>query len=331
MIQDVAIIFLQRRMGGGTTTFTAHLSRALSEIGHAPIVYTLNRRSERIIVSNFGDYKGVQQRCVGAKEMLDVVKHMPSVLSAPVSAELLPSNFMRQLSHAGVRMVLHDPTHLPVYGRLKLERPFCIRETMLEHQKKAVFIPHPYGRVELPAPWLGKKRKQFHAVSTARVHNTKRSSMILKANELLPKKYQVKLMGKEFRLYSYGLQKRYDSFKQKPKFPLTFEAPVEICTDSRYNVDMSYFEQDGGGTQYCQLEAMDAGCANIMHEDWFRYPGTLKSIRDVITIRDVAELAQVLKDDDCDARRRVINNGYRRLQDHSYKKIGKLYAKELGL
>jgi hypothetical protein len=134
-------------------------------------------------------------------------------------------------------------------------------------------------------------------------------------------------------MYTYGLQQKYaDVFKQSGKtfqFPLTFNAPVEICEQYAYHVDMTWFPNDGGGTQYVQLEAMDAGTANIMHEDWFRYKDVFRKHVQVFVVDGSEELAELLRNPDEDRRKEIVRQGYEILDTHSPKFIGKQYLEEM--
>lgn len=337
-MSKVALLFLQKRMGGGTTTFTAQLAGALNSVGHDAAVIRVGKYTAQE-PEPFGEFEDITERTYSAEDMLAIVKHVPSVIVAPTSMDnLMIPDLIPRLLKLGSRVVLHDSTQLHLYTAAKngkprfAKAPICVRETMLERAKNGVHIPHPYNRVH--SQLHNKIRIHRHAVSVARVHNTKRSSLILKANELLTLRDQVKLMGKEFRLYSYGLAKRYKSFKQSNHgltFPLTFTAPVEICTAASYNVDMTFFKDDGGGTQYSQLEAMDGRCCNIMHADWFRYPGELKKDKHAIAVKDFKELASVLEKGDIARRQAVVANCEKLLKRHTWKIIGKRYAEELGL
>src|SRR4029077_3606870 len=118
----------------------------------------------------------------------------------------------------------------------------------LSWMKNAQYIGHPYLRVggqHVTKP----AAERTVSISTARVHNSKRTQLIIQANALLPVRKRVKILGAEFRLYSYGLMKRYpDLFKQSGhvlNWPLSFQAPVKLCEDAKFNVDFTKFPGDG--------------------------------------------------------------------------------------
>jgi hypothetical protein len=165
----------------------------------------------------------------------------------------------------------------------------------------------------------------------ARIASVKRPSIILEANRELDADKRVVLMGAEHRLYTWGLAKKFPEFKQCGKsfqFPMTFGAPVELCAQACYNVDMTYFPDDGGGTQYAQMEAMDAGCVNVMHEDWFRYGGELAAGVHVLAVAGARELTDTLRRGlDLHSYSKVQENCWRLLTHHDPKFVGDQYAR----
>ena len=52
------------------------------------------------------------------------------------------------------------------------------------------------------------------------------------------------------------------------KFPKNFHSLANILSGSKFVVDMSRIKDDGGGSQYTFLEAIDFNCALILHKDW---------------------------------------------------------------
>jgi hypothetical protein len=323
-MKTVILWFLQSKMGGGTTTYTAHLYKALEMAGAHVILARI--KNGRQLTEPFGEYS-ISIYNFPRDVARWYTKKCPSILTA-VGQDKMD---VRELLINGARAVLHDATQLDYFYVSQLHRPICIRQAMWEQIDKAVFIPHPYMRMceNYEVGWQDRK---VHAISLARVHTQKRSLMLVKANEQLPAKKRIKLLGKEFRLYSYGLQKRYPHYKQSGKqlqFALNFGSAPRLALDAIYNVDMSWFENDGGGTQYSQLEAMDAGCVNVMHEDWFRVKGTLPK-NAVITVNSVEELVDLLEGDrPGDVLDAVRSRGYEMLEKHAPERIGNLYLKEL--
>jgi glycosyltransferase involved in cell wall biosynthesis len=337
----VGIFFFRPSLGGGTTTFTAHLFKALEAAGANVELYRVRERGEERL-RQFGGYEGVMYRNIVPDEAKRIVKKIPTVMSAPAADKYLTEvGLIQKLMKRGMQIVVHDPNEFDIFDHLgtKLvgKRPICIRPTMQKFYKTAVWIPHPYMRVRktdaIGGTELWDRRK--NAVSIARIASVKRPKIILEAARLLPKKLRVELLGAEYRMYTRSLAERYsDVFEQSGKtfqFPMTFEAPVDLAGKYRFNVDMTWFPDDGGGTQYAQMEAMDAGTVNIMHRDWFRYPGELKADKHVLTVNGPKGLSNILRNwkEYVDAAVDIRTNSYKLLRQHAPAKIGKLYLEEL--
>lgn len=341
----VGIFFFRPYLGGGTSTFTAHLFKAFEAAGHEPTILRVKARGEPPErLRNFAQYEGVKYRNITFSEARAIVKDMPTVMGSPANSKYLtPPDMIMRLMADGMRTVIHDPNEFTIYDHLgrvtKLAtRPICIRPTIRHFYKDAVWIPHPYMRVGNSIPENAEGRPRA-AISIARIASVKRPRIVLEANRMLEPKYRVKLLGAEFRMYTKQLEVKYgDVFKQSGKtfqYPMTFNAPVDIALKAMVNVDMTWFPDDGGGTQYAQMEAMDAGCVNIMHYDWFRYNGELRKWKHVIPVNGPSELAYnvmaILQDLPLrrSSREEIVQHGYRLLREHDPKKIGELYMEEM--
>ena len=335
----VGIIFFRPTLGGGTTTFAAHLFKALEAAGANPMIYRVADEEPRTLVKprQFGKYDGVKYIKVGPESLKNVVKSMPTVMAAPANSKFFPNNpdIIVNMMTLGMRTVIHDPNEFTIYDHLgkatKLpSRPICIRPTMKRFYRDALWIPHPYFQVPSPAP--GKRRL---AGSIARIASVKRPRLLLDANRQVVKNKRIELRGAEYRMYTYNLQKKYgDVFQQCGgtfQFPMTFEAPVEVASGYRLNFDMTYFPDDGGGTQYAQMEAMNAGTVNVMHEDWWRLgPGEMKPGKHVLTVDGVQSIiAMLCSPPEQDQLDEINHNCQALLRNHAPAKVGKMYLEEI--
>lgn len=326
-MKTMILWFIQNRPhGGGTTIYTAHLMQGLKRAGIDTRLMCVRETARR--TRSFGEY-GFDMETVSLAEAKKLARNNPSVIASPgLVGEGMPEGTLQTLMRAGSVPVVHDvQQRYKMWPKKMPDTTIFIREAVMHAvgaYKGGEFVPHPYTRQCEDTPSRGTG-----AISTARVHNVKRSALLLQANELLPRSKWIKLLGEEFRLYSYGLAKRYKSFKQGPSglhWPLTFNAPVALLRKARYNFDLTRFPEDGGGTQYAQLEAMDAGCVNVMHADWFTKPGEMKAHRHVIPVETVAGIADVVK-----SRRylpylpSIRENCWRLLKHHDSKKIAQAY------
>lgn len=345
--QPVAVFFFRPTLGGGTTTFTAHLMAALSAAGASPRLYRVGHESERVKNSwplrEFGQYN-LKIETINLSDARHVVRTMPSVLAAPANPKfLIRPDLLMYLAKNGMRCVVHDPKEFSAYSGKPWtppkfpQPPICIRPTLRDYVPDAVYIRHPYRRSlsSLEAGQQGSRTKI--AISTARVHSSKRPRLLIEANVMLPKRLRIEMLGTEYRMYSYGLAKKFPGvYAQKSgvfAYPLTFDAPVDVNMKAQYNFDMSWFETDGGGSQYCQLEAMDAGTTPVMHRDWFRYKGSMREGVNALSVSspmDIVNLIASHKSDYATERRaciRAANLAF--LEHHNPARIGRQYMKEL--
>lgn len=334
---EISIFFLLPNLGGGSTTYTAHLFKSIEAAGGTPKLYRVKKREEGRC-RPFADYDGVEYRNIDLRTAKRIVKNTPSVLSAPAPSKYLPDpDLIKRLCKLGMRVVIHDPNEFKIYDHLKEKlptEPICIRPTMKEYYPNATWIPHPYLRC-FSDKQVAEIPHSRNAVSIARIASVKRPKILLEANRKLKSERRIDLKGAEHRLYTRSLEEKYgDVFKQSGKtlqFPLNFYASPSLCSQYKYNVDMTWFPDDGGGTQYAQMEAMDAGCVNIMHEDWFRYDGELKAGKHVLTVSDHKDLCKILRTEliYLTKAEKIIRNGFKLLKKHDPEIIGKLYLEEL--
>lgn len=334
------IFFFRPVLGGGTTTFTAHLFRALQAAGAEPMVYRVGEKMGSTKPRQFGKYDGVHYLKVSPTYAREIVKSMPTIMGSPANAKYLPfePDIIVNLMKLGMRTVIHDPNEFTIYDHLgkavKLPtRPICIRPTMKRFYPDALWIPHPYDPV--PAEKFADVRRRKLAGSNARIASVKRPKLLLEANRSLPTAKRIELRGAEYRMFTYNLQKKYgDVFQQCGgtfQFPMTFEAPVRVCAEYHLNFDMTWFPDDGGGTQYAQMEAMNAGTVNVMNADWWRLgPGEMKPGRHVLTVSSTDDIVRMLRSPPSqDFLDEVRANCYKLLKQHAPAKIGKMYLEEM--
>jgi hypothetical protein len=343
MSQPVGIFFFRPTLGGGTTTFTAHLYKALEAAGASPTILRVGEKGSDTL-RQFGKYDGVNYQKVGPSEARTWLKNAPCIMGSPANSKYMPfePDMIMNLMKLGMRTVIHDPNEFTIYDHLgkvtKLPtRPICIRPTMQRFYKEALFIPHPFMTV----PFDGSKKRK-PAGSNARIASVKRPRLLLEANRKVVKAKRIELRGAEYRMFTYNLQKKYgDVFQQCGgtfQFPMTFEAPVNVCGEYVLNFDMTWFPDDGGGTQYAQMEAMNAGTVNIMHEDWWRLEkedkkmpkGEMRPGKHVLTVKGVENIIDLLhRPPSADQIAEINANCATLLKRHAPKVIGKAYLEEI--
>lgn len=326
---NVSIFFFRPWLGAGVTAFTAHLFKAFALAGHTPTIYRVLDAAQDYD-HPFGAYAGVAYRIVTMAEARALVKGAPSIMSAVMKPPHVRDGIVDGLLALGLRPVIHDEREAAAYDWNPAHRPICVRKALAAIVPGSVYLPQPYLRANLA---VGTAKAG--AVSLARVAPSKRTSLLLDANRQLPEAMRIRVLGAGERSpYAKSLARDYADVwptgGQANFSPAAFETPLSLAAPALLNVDLSHFERDGGGTQYAQLEAMDAACVNVMHEDWFRFDGDLKAGTHAVTITDAASLATLVAAGasgiDCAA---INANCAALLEAHSAKSLGTVYMDEL--
>ncbi len=348
----INLLYARKDLGGGSTSFSVHLYIALKMAGHDVNFYRVVNKPRKTSV--FSGYKDVNVLYATPDDLRCIVKTGPMLLTAPERSKDLPDpGLLVDLLKLGMRVVVHDPNeffhdghkgsfdHLEemrrpglLNGGIRYQSIICIRPTMLSFFPSGRWIPHPY--VPEFGVWNGENmRDRLAACSLARVTFVKRSEILLQANEVLDSD-RIDLWGRENRLYTYHkVKKQFPSFKQG-NTGTPFERGIAARKASEYKlaIDMTYFPNDGGGSQYSFMEAWDGGAVNVIHKDWLRYRGEMKEGFNCLCVRDSDELAATvratrnpifnreLKRISCDSHRHL-------LQTHDPVRIAKMYVKEL--
>lgn len=347
MSGDVVLFYMPRAPGGGSTSFAVHLHRGMQLAGLNPMLYRVTQRGEDR-TRQLAKYDGVYYRNVSPAEAERLVTSQPSLMVAACSARDTPwdTDIIPRLIAKGMRVVAHDPNEFKIYdhhgalqalGAGKVRPVIAIRPTMLAFYPDAVVIPHPYVRCYDNDEEPLMRWPELNAVSVARVSFVKRTELILDANRLLPDNKKVVLRGAENRLYTrHRLRDLYPEFKSgSTGTPLAWHAGAKECRRASYAIDMTYFPQDGGGSQYSFMEAWDAGAVNVIHSDWLRYCHQWPCEMDAraasgncMSVGSAAELAKVLEESLADLAP-VVHAGYAALAKHDAATVAHAYYEEL--
>jgi hypothetical protein len=339
----VGIFFFRPWLGAGSTTFTAHLSKAFELSGFKPMVYRVADRPMPGTLP-FGSYEGVSYQNISMAAARAVVKSQPTIMSATAAHPHVRHDVIGALLALGMRAVVHDDGEATQRDWKGLKPVICVRKAVTALIPGSVWLPHPYAR-QTPPPGAAVVRHRSTrrqrsgvaavdhrvAVSIARIAASKRPQLILDANRLLPPDDRVELLGMEVPSFAQQLAADYkDVFTRRarpgPAFPFTFADPVRQCRGASFHVDMSWFARDGGGTQYAQLEAADAGCVNVMHKDWFRFDGDMLAGKNAIAVADAVSLARTLMAAPDPA---MVQGGYDLLKAHDAAIVAGAYMNEL--
>lgn len=301
MSTPIAIFFPRKELGAGTTMFTAHLFRVLKQAGVPVTLYRIIRGKRCKMPAIFGEFEDIPVSWVDANQAREVVLSQPSILTAPEEPKNLPEeNLLLDLMKLGLRLVLHDPSefrlHPHLHDKKMIKEPICIRPTMKQFFPDAIFIPHPY--VQHFEGWQGHDLSERKTgASLARLTFSKRPMIIVEANLRLPKEHQIEFHGQENRMFT--------NFKIRPvmpdfqnygsKMPYRHGVAQELIRNFALMPDMTYFDKEGGGTQYTFLEAWDAGSIVVLHRDWLRYKGVMEDGRNCLAVDGSEQLYQLVR------------------------------------
>jgi hypothetical protein len=256
----VCLFYLAEPKYGGWPTYTSHLYRGLAEIGKQPVLFKIGNRTDGRM-RPFG--RGIEYTNISIADAVSLAKGNKCFITAVGKGNY--ENACR-LMLPGAAVCVHDPTELkePFASALPAATTVVIRESMLAHVPGARFILHPYA----PRGQQGDKKKLACAIS--RIDHDKNTAIIATANRTA--KEPVELYGAVNRIYAHftldakhpGWERHYIASPSAN----SLWACQKIACGYKKMVDLSVIKKDGQGTQYTFLEAVDAGCSLILHEEW---------------------------------------------------------------
>lgn len=286
------IIYMSPNPFGGWATFTAHLVKGMGSTADVELCKV--RRTTEKRNRKFG--YGLEYRNYSLEDMKSY--DGPLLITAVGKSEL---NNAIELIKGGAFVVIHDPNEFYLLDYIKdYSKVFTIRQTVKDLIPGSRLIKHPYARTHEPGTL---SKAELRACSVARIDFDKNTDMIIGASQLLRKMGHrgVQINGFENRLYGkFKLAKAFPSWmkvQSSHQFKREFSSAVDLCHRAYYAVDLSVIQQDGGGTQYTFLEAMDAGAINIIHRDWECQPGVMESGVNCLSVSSEEELADLVPKD----------------------------------
>lgn len=278
---------------GGATSYVVNLAKVFEFAGVPHRVVRLSKRTEKT-KREIGNY-GVHYQNVSIEDA-SAGLGVWLLASAPTDRQLA-AYAVHLVERSKGAYVFHDPNEFGMYPHWETadqSRVICIRETGLDSMPQGKFIPHPYLRMLEddygPRP--------CHAISIARISGVKNSLWILEANQVLDDDKRVNLAGSLNRFWwNFNVKPKYPKWPmpEGKGFPRLADAAARACVGYNYMVDLTIFKNDGGGTQYSFLEAMDAGAVPVMTTDWCSYKGVAGKLGFQVHDRD--DLVKFLADD----------------------------------
>jgi len=280
----VCLFYLAEPKYGGWPTYTSHLYRGLAENGKRPILFKIGNKTDGRM-RPYG--RGIEYTNITLTDAIALTRNNRCFITAVGKGYYEAAC---SLLLAGASVCVHDPTELkePFASSLHTANVIVIRESMLAHVPHAQLILHPYATRGCD----DEKTKIACAIS--RIDHDKNTAIIVEANARIEE--PVHLYGAINRIYSYftldakhaGWDKHYYG---SPNANSLWACQKIACRYEKM-VDLSVIKKDGSGTQYTFLEALDAGCSLVLHEEW-QPQGLLAELSTTVT--DADSLAEELK------------------------------------
>lgn len=285
----INLVYMSPNPFGGWVTFTSHLAKGL---GRKCLLRKVRKKTERTY-RDFG--YGLSYNNIAVEDLLNL--DMPTLITAVHKSEV--ENAVKLLE-AGAWIVIHDPNEFHLLDIVPdRSKVITIRKSVAKQIPESTLIPHPYQRSISSAALAPPAKRRKRAVSVARIDFDKNTHILLGANRLLPEGKKIELHGFENRLYGkFKLMKQFPEWEQVQsthKFDRVQHAAPELCSKATYAVDMSIIKDDGGGTQYTFLEAMDGGAVNVLNCGWIMPKGEMVPNLNCLTVEGPEDLAKVIQ------------------------------------
>lgn len=249
---DLVLFVTNPRQRGGTITFSHHLARCLGSR-----VYRLMNRPQRPRCTLGGV---LEAECVSWRDFRPERPFLVTAIDDDLAVEWF--NFVVGRYRRLAYYTFHDPTRWTQRPGMILpprEHLVVIREGNRRYGD--IYIPHPYFR-ERPVH-LGTHR----AVCHARIAPEKRTMDVVAA--ALGYGADIHIAGSGTRRYQHHIGLLWPGWQGAAPYECS---GAEMAARGVWNVDMTLFRGDGGGTQYTSLEAMDAGAVPLIRHDWGDVP-----------------------------------------------------------
>lgn len=314
----VDLYYLSPNPYGGWVTYTNHLMIALRASGIDCELFKIRPKSERK-TRDFG--YGKRYRNISMQEALS----RKNTIKLIVAGAKQFKDETETLYQAGACLIIHDPTELKnLPENLDFTRCVSIRQIGARTLQGTEFIRHPYKCFSGHAITPRKK-----AISTSRIDFDKHTSILLDANRLLKDEDKIDIRGFENRIFTrFKIVPKYPEWVQSvAQYPREESYAFEMMTNYTYNVDMTQIKGDGGGTQYTWLEAWNAGCIPIIHENWLLdQPDDMIPDKNCIVVSGAEELAKVLTEkENHTALANMRKHCFEALEKHAPELIGQKY------
>ena len=290
--EQVALFYLPDVKYGGWPTYTAHLYHGLITAGYAAKLYRIGARTENR-VREWG--RAIQYQNLALTDAVALASTTRSVITATTQAFAAETDALVQV---GATVIIHDPTELK--GEIPsiltnardvvTIRPINVKN-LAEKGIESRYLPHPYLRYQSKYG-----RRMLWAAAFSRVDWDKGTHHIVTANDKLPVEKQIRIFGAANTMYAFHKLPEHWIQYYNGTFPADdLWQGAKIASRYKWAVDMSTISGDGGGTQYTFLEAIDAGTALMLNENW-RTNRTDDEMADAATFVKAEDLAEAIQE-----------------------------------
>jgi hypothetical protein len=260
----IYLAYLAKPAYGGWISYTAHLAHGLQSLGHNVMLLKIAKRTESRC-RPLG--RGLWYQNVTTDALASMCRHSPVWITAVDAAHHQAAAIALR---AGAHLTIHDPTELKkgLVNHIRPERTVVVRTIMLSHIAGATYIPHPYKRAPHEDRVNAQPRKS--ACTLHRLDFDKHCDLVVQANCRPGNK--IDIYGHANTLYTHIKLDPIDASWRRYYYGSfgteDLHAAVAIARQYHVLVDMSVIKGDGQGTQYTFLEALDAGCSLLLHDNW---------------------------------------------------------------
>jgi len=315
-----SLFFISGYMYGGCVTFTAHLLHTL----HRKEVFRIAKKRFETRKKNFG--YGIRYQNVPL-EYLDSVQNI-FITDMFQQFECLPK--LKGRKGREITIVIHDPGEISKFNEpyLKYWNIITIRKSMQQYlldryDIESKFIYHPFHSYPIKQHDDDEENKT-QAISISRIDFNKNIEIILDANKRA--KNPAKIYGWPNKEYVYQ-KLDHVAFNQyyQGKYVKSFDATSKILKKSKFMIDLSILQNDGGGTQYTFLDAIYHNCAIILNRQWIEnVDGRCRDFKEgenCYAVSNAEELKELLDDAENVDTSKIVQNA-RKLLDRHVNKAG---------
>ena len=320
------LLYLAKPTYGGWVSFTAHLANLTDS--H---LFRIAKQSE----TTKGEPKyrpygyGINYHNISLVDFRTMVAES----GQPYLITAIDSNYFKILPELpkGGYLVIHDPTEIKAKkGELRQYLSgfniITIRQSVSDYLDQLGiqnrFILHPYVS-PFSSPEVITTQNKQGCVSISRIDYDKHTEIILRANQILLD--PIAIYGAKNDRYVYHHLQKIDPMREnmpgsnyRGRFPKDFDSLSKILAPAKFVVDLSRIKDDGGGSQYTFLEAIDHGCILILHHDWVSNSNSeFQDGVNCLAVKDEDSLAHILNSDWCESDLdRIRDNARELLEQH---------------